>query len=129
MRTRVTVRTVPRSSLIHCPSPLADQRVDQLLSTALPGTLPSLVLAVTPAAPGVTSTSAGGTGVAVGAEVAVGRGVGVGVAPGIGVAVAVGRGVAVGTGVGAGVPDWSCHSASAFGGSQPTCDVWACRHL
>jgi hypothetical protein len=35
---------------------LADHRVLRLLSTALPGTFPSLVLAVAPAAPGVTST-------------------------------------------------------------------------
>jgi hypothetical protein len=35
---------------------LADQRVARVLSTALAGTLPSFVLAVTAEAPGVTST-------------------------------------------------------------------------
>src|SRR5690349_4376159 len=85
MRTRVTLRTLPRSSLIHSPSPTADQRVARLLSTTLPGTLASLVLAVTADAPGVTSTSFGGT---------------VGVRVGVGVGVAVGVGVTVGTGVG-----------------------------
>src|SRR5687767_6756824 len=92
MRTRVTVRLVPRSYLIQWPSPFADQRVDRLLSTVLPGTLPSFVLAVTEPEPGVTSTSPPG-GV-----------VGVGVAVGPGPVVGVGEGVAVGPGdVGVGV--------------------------
>src|SRR5205809_102146 len=47
----------PMSSWSHAPSPLPDQRVARLLSTTLPGTLVSLVLAVTPEAPGVTSRS------------------------------------------------------------------------
>jgi hypothetical protein len=52
-RTYDTLRGVPRSYWIHCPSPLADQRVARLPSTVLPGTLPSFVLAVTPPADGV----------------------------------------------------------------------------
>jgi hypothetical protein len=51
-----TVRVVPRSSWIQAPSPQPDQRVARLLSIVLAGTLPSLVLAVTAPAPGVTST-------------------------------------------------------------------------
>src|SRR5687767_5758127 len=97
MRTRVIVRLVPRSYLIQCPSPFADQRVDRLLSTVLPGTLPSFVLAVTEPAPGVTSTSppAGvvGVGVGVGPVTGVGVGLGVGVGPVPGVAVGLGVGV------------------------------------
>src|SRR5687767_14164353 len=76
----VTVRVAPRSSCSQAPSPLPDQRVARLLSTALPGTLPSFVLAVTPEAPGVISDVAGGVGVGVGVGVADGEvGVGVGV--------------------------------------------------
>jgi hypothetical protein len=59
--------------------------VAQLLSTALPGTLPSLALALTPEEPGVTSTSPP-TGV-------VGVGVGVGPGPVVGVGVGVGVGL------------------------------------
>src|SRR5688572_93927 len=80
----VTTCVAPRSRRSHCPSPLADQRVDRLLSTALAGTLPSFVLAVTPEAPGVISDVAGGVGVAVGVGVTdgeVGVGVGVGGVP------------------------------------------------
>jgi hypothetical protein len=62
------------------------------LSTTLPGTFPSFVLAVTPEAPGVISMSPPGI---------VGVGVGVGVAVGVGVGVPVG----VGVGVGVMVPD------------------------
>src|SRR4029079_877888 len=89
---------LPRSSLIHCGSPMADQRVPRLLSTTFPGTFPSSVLALTAAAPGVTSTSPPVGIVGVGVGVAVGAGV-VGVGVGVGVAVGVGVGVAVGGGV------------------------------
>src|SRR5262245_25734953 len=102
MPTRVTVRIDPRSSWIHCPSPLADQRVARLLSTTLPGRLPSFVLAVTPEALGVTSTSLAGV-------VAVGVGVGVGVTTTIG----VGVGVGVGVGPAGGAPPQFAGSASA----------------
>jgi hypothetical protein len=71
-RTCPTVRGEPRSSSSHWPSPLADQRVDRLSSTALPGTFPSFVLAITPEAPGVMSVN-----VPPGVGVAVGTGVGV----------------------------------------------------
>jgi hypothetical protein len=90
------VRLVPRSYLIQCPSPFADQRVDRLLSTVLPGTLPSFVLAVTEPEPGVTSTSPPGGVVGVG--VAVGPG-----DVGVGVGVALGGFVGVGVGVGVGL--------------------------
>src|SRR5262249_51963154 len=53
--TKPTDFTEPRSNWSHCPSPLADQRVSRLLSTAFDGTLPSFALAVTPDAPGVIS--------------------------------------------------------------------------
>src|SRR5688572_21357827 len=86
MLARVTVRTEPRSYLIHWPSPLADQRVARLPSTVLRGRLPSWVLAETAAPAGVISPSAAG-GVGVGVEVAAGVGVGV---PAIGVGVGVG---------------------------------------
>jgi hypothetical protein len=55
MPTRLTVRTAPRSKRIQAPSPKPDQRVARLLSTALPATLVSLVLAVTAEAAGVIS--------------------------------------------------------------------------
>ena len=47
--------------------------------------------------------------------------------PGGGVGVGLGVGVAVGAGVGVGVglPLTGVHKAGTFGGSQPTCDVWA----
>jgi hypothetical protein len=64
---------------------LADQRVPRLSSTVLAGTLPSFVLAVTPEAPGVSSTTGGG-----GSGVFVGNGVGVDVGAVVGVGVAVG---------------------------------------
>src|SRR5689334_16905117 len=114
MRTRVTVRTAPRSNFIQAQSPSADHRVPRLLSTVLPGTLPSLVLAVTPEAGGVTSTSEGGAvGVAVGAGVGVGRGVGVAVGAGVGVGRGVGVGVGRGVGVACGAPPQFAGSASA----------------
>src|SRR5438046_1018705 len=91
------VRVVPRSSFSQAPSPFPDQRVARLLSTALAGTLPSFVLAVTAEPAGVISTNAG---VAVGGGVRVATGVGVGVGLGVGVAVGDGVGVTVGTGVG-----------------------------
>src|SRR5687767_589077 len=83
MRTKSTVRVVPRSSCSHWPSPLADQRVARLLSTVLPGRFPSLALAVAAEAGGVISTvpppDVGvGVGVGKGESVAVGVGVGVG---------------------------------------------------
>src|SRR5262245_38264745 len=56
MPTRLTVRTAPRSRRSQAPSPRPDQRVFRLLSTALPATLVSLVLAVTAEAAGVIST-------------------------------------------------------------------------
>src|SRR5262245_43522930 len=91
--TWVTVRVVPRSYWIQAPSPLPDQRVVRLLSTVLAGTLVSLVFAVTPAPPGVTSTGVPpGVGVVVGVAVGVAVGVGVGVDVGVGVGVAVGVG-------------------------------------
>jgi hypothetical protein len=59
------------------------------LSTVLPGTLPSLVLAVTADAAGVISVAVGGVGVGV---------------------IGVGVGVAVGAGVGAESPSSICRS-------------------
>src|SRR5688572_18522248 len=91
MRTRVTVWEAPRLNVIDWPSPLADQRVVRLLSTALAGTFPSFVLAEAPEPPGVISESPGTD---------VGVAVGVGVAPGV---VGVGVGVAVGGVVGVAV--------------------------
>ena len=51
--------------------------------------------------------------------------------PGEGVGVGVGVGVAtgVGVGVGVGLPLTGPHNAGTFGGSQPTCEVWAWIHL
>jgi hypothetical protein len=63
--TDVTVRVEPRSYWIHCPSPLADQRVARLPSTVLAGRLPSLVLAETLPPPGVMLETTG-VGVGVG---------------------------------------------------------------
>src|SRR5688500_5216260 len=81
--TKATVRSEPRSYWIQVPSPLPDHRVARSLSTVLPGTLASLVLAVTPEAGGVMSVKS-----PAGGFVGVGVGVGVGV-----------DGVAVGVGV------------------------------
>src|SRR5262245_17612576 len=53
--TKPTDFTEPRSNWSHCPSPMADQRVSRLLSTAFDGLWPSSELAVTPDAPGVIS--------------------------------------------------------------------------
>src|ERR1044071_4091134 len=63
--TDVTRCNSPRSSVSEAPSPLPDQRVVRLPSTALAGTLPSLVLAVTLVIGSFTSVL-GGVGVAVG---------------------------------------------------------------
>jgi hypothetical protein len=69
---------------------------------------------------GVVAVARGGV-----VDVAVARGREVAVARGGVVAVARGGVVAVG----AGVPACRVQSAGTFAGSQPTCDVCACRHL
>ena len=49
--------------------------------------------------------------------------------PPLGVGVGVGVGVDTGVGVGVGDPLTGCHKAGTLGGSHPTCEVWAWRHL
>src|SRR5262245_43204302 len=54
---RETVFGPPRSSWIHAPLPLPDQRVARLPSTTLAGRFPSFVLAVTAEPAGVISVN------------------------------------------------------------------------
>src|SRR5687768_15947320 len=85
--TEHTVFTLPRSRRSQAPSPLPDQRVAMLLSTALAGTLPSSVLAIAHTPDhrvGVIRMHAPGVGVGVAVPVGVGVG-GTGVLVGVGV--------------------------------------------
>src|SRR5262245_51446949 len=76
---------------------------------------------------GVVGVAVGGVvGVFVGVDRGVVRGVDVGVD--VDVAVAVGTALAVGVAVAVPQAPRSVQSAGVLAGSQPICEVWACRH-